>query len=325
MNQKYLVILIAGLAVYFLNSLLIMLFISFLLTAAYLPVVRWLKSKNIPRSVSSAILVIALLVIPAALLVNLSPIIVEQGSSFIQEIPESIEVVEQRFGISISQEFQGYFTDNGEQLLTDFLSITGTIFTFFASTIIILVLTIYWLIYYEEIKSGLVKIFSTDKKRQKRAEKVMTAVETRLGTWVKAQLLISAVVGLMTWIVLSIIGLPYAGVLAIVAALLEIIPSLGPILAAIPALLLAVTISPTMFIVILITYIAIQQIESYVIGPRLLSHTLKLNPFVILLSLITGAHLLGIVGALIAVPAVLTGNELYRAYVDTPKPKGKRE
>jgi predicted PurR-regulated permease PerM len=320
MERIHIYLLIAGLLIYFLHGLLIMLFISFLLTAAFLPMVRWLKSKNIPRSVSSAILVVALLVIPAALLVNLSPIIIDQGSSFVQDLPRTIDALEKRFNVDIGQEAQDYFADNGEQLMNNIVNLTGSVFTFVTSAIVILVLTIYWLIYYEELKRGLINILSANKKDQKRAQKVITSIETRLGTWVKAQLLMSAVVGVMTWIVLSIIGLPYAGVLAIIAGFLEIIPSLGPILAAIPALLIAITISPTMFVVVLIAYIAIQQIESYAIAPRLLSHTVNLNPFVILLSLIAGAHLLGVVGALIAVPAVLTGNELYHAYVGRSKP-----
>jgi predicted PurR-regulated permease PerM len=317
MERKILLVVIIGAIIYFLYPVLILLFLSFLLTTAFLPIVKWLKTKNIPRVVSSVILVVALLGIPVTLLVSLAPMIAEQGSSFIEEIPELTARIENRFDINISQELQNAFTNNSENLVTNAFSLTGSVITFIAGIVIVLVLTIYWLIYYNDIKIGFIDFLSTRNKSVKHKKYIVntiTAIENRLGTWVGAQLLISAVVGIITWVVLSIIGFPYAGILALIAAFLEIIPTLGPILASVPALLIAITISPTMFILILITYISIQQFESYVIGPRLLGHTLKLNPFVILLALIVGGHLLGIIGALIAIPVVLTAHEIYLGY-----------
>jgi len=314
MERKYIFSLIAVAVVYYFHAFIILLFISFLLTTAFLPIVNWLNNKNVPRAVSSVILILALLVLPLGIVVSLSPIIAEQGSALVEEAPSLIDAIEVRFDVDISQEVEGRLAENSEQLISQVIALTGNILTFLTSLVIVLVLTIYWLIYYENLKDGVVSFVGSSKTQQKDIRQAITSVETRLGMWVKAQLFISVLVGILTWAVLTAVGLPYAGILAVFAALLEIIPTLGPVLAAIPALLVAITISPTMFVVILIAYVAIQQIESYAIAPRLLGHTLKINPFIILLAIITGGKLLGLVGMLIAVPVLLAVHEVYVAY-----------
>ena len=314
MDYKWLLILVLGAAIYLLWDVLVIMFIAFLLTAALLPIVRWLKIRKVPRVVSAVLLVIGLFVIPLILLASVGPTIIEQGKELSINTPQLVEQLETRLDMDLSQEIQDRFTNNSGQLAAGIFSVTSSVLKLVASLILVLVITVYWLIYYDSANAAIIKLLATSKRRERQITKTITSLENRLGSWVKAQILISLAVGLLTWLVLALIGVPYAGVLAVIAGLLEIIPTLGPILAAIPALLIALTVSPQLFITVLIAYVAIQQFESYVIAPRLLGQTVKLNPFVILLSLIIGTKLLGITGALIAVPVTLTAHELFLAY-----------
>jgi predicted PurR-regulated permease PerM len=279
-----------------------------------LPLVKWLKDRHVPTFISSVVLVVAVLIVPILVIFGIVGPVVEQGRELSRVFPELIEDVEGRFSVNVSQEIESRAEMYGEQILGSLLIITGSVFQLIVNLILILVMTVYWLIYFESFKNGVLKLFSLNKKKEKIFKNTFVSIEERLSQWAKGQLFLSVSVGVLTWVILVALGIPYALLLAALAALLEIIPTLGPILAAVPALIIAITISLQMFIVILIAYVVIQQIESYIIAPRLLGNTVRLNPFVILVAIIVGAHLLGIIGALIAVPVVLIGQEIYKSY-----------
>ncbi len=315
MNVRILIIIaILGL-VYMLREFLLIMFVAFLLTTGLLPIVRWLKRKKIPRSLSAFILVATILIAPVALMASVGPALIDQGASFIQNIPSLTQQLEDRYNVDLVQETQSRIEDNSEQIISNAFALTGSFVEAFLGFIIVLVVTVYWLIFYVPTKKAIISFLGgSDRKRQKFASEAYENVETRLGRWIKGQLLISVAVGLLTWVVLLILGIPYAGLLAAIAAVLEIIPTLGPILAAVPALLIAITISPQTFIIVLIAYVVIQQVESYLIAPRLMGQAVHMSPFAILIALLAGTSLLGILGALLAVPVTLTLQEIYRAY-----------
>jgi len=98
------------------------------------------------------------------------------------------------------------------------------------------------------------------------------------------------------------LGVKYALTLALVAALFEIIPYIGPILAAIPAVILAFLQAPFLALLVILLYIVIQQLENYVIYPQVMKKTVGLNPVVIIIVMLMGAKLAGILGIILAVP-----------------------
>ncbi|MEA2547855.1 MAG: hypothetical protein QOE42_453, partial [Chloroflexota bacterium] len=130
------------------------------------------------------------------------------------------------------------------------------------------------------------------------------AVESRLGLWVRGQLTIMASIGIATGVAYTLIGLPAALLLAVIAAIAEIIPIIGPFVGAIPAVLMATTISPQAVVLTLVVYVAIQFIEGNVLVPMIMRNTVGLSPFIVLLSLLLGGAVGGIAGAIVAVPLV---------------------
>lgn len=127
-------------------------------------------------------------------------------------------------------------------------------------------------------------------------------VETRLGLWVRGQLVLMAAIGIATGIAYSLLGLPAALLLALVAALTEVIPIVGPLIGAVPAVLVATTISPETVLLTIGIYVVLQLIEGNVLVPMVMRNTVGLSPFLVLVSLLVGGAVAGVLGAIVAVP-----------------------
>lgn len=129
-------------------------------------------------------------------------------------------------------------------------------------------------------------------------------VESRLGLWVRGQLVLMATIGIATGIAYSLLGLPAALLLALIAALTEVIPIVGPLIGAVPAVLMATTISPEAVVLTLGVYVLLQLIEGNVLVPMIMRNSVGLSPFLVLVSLLVGGAVAGILGAIVAVPVV---------------------
>jgi predicted PurR-regulated permease PerM len=144
-------------------------------------------------------------------------------------------------------------------------------------------------------------------KRRARVRHIWNQAETRLGMWVRAQLILMGAIGLATAIAYTLLGVPSAVLLGLIAALAEGIPIIGPLLGAIPAILLAATVSPQLAVEVAGVYIVLQIIEGNVLVPLVMRNTVRISPFLVILSILVGAAAGGFVGALLAVPIAATG------------------
>jgi predicted PurR-regulated permease PerM len=138
--------------------------------------------------------------------------------------------------------------------------------------------------------------------RRGQALLITERIGLRLGAWGRGEALLAAIVGGMTWIGALLIGLPYAGALAFIAAVGELVPNLGPILAAVPLIAFGMLSSPTQAALALLLALLVQQLENNLIVPRVMGRAVNLHPVVVMLAILAGAELLGIPGALMAVP-----------------------
>jgi predicted PurR-regulated permease PerM len=140
--------------------------------------------------------------------------------------------------------------------------------------------------------------------RQDQALHVSERIGVRLGAWARGEALLALIIGVLTWIGALVLGLPYAGALALVAAVGELVPNLGPIIAAVPLVVVGFLSSPTQGVLALLLAILIQQLENNLVVPRVMSRAVNLHPVVVMLAILSGGELLGIPGALMAVPLV---------------------
>jgi predicted PurR-regulated permease PerM len=138
--------------------------------------------------------------------------------------------------------------------------------------------------------------------RHAQASRVTERIFVRLGGWVSGQLVLCLIIGFLSWLGLTIIGVPYAVVLALIAGIMEAVPNIGPFIAAVPAVLIASLYGPWQALLVGILYLVIQQLENYIIVPRVMSRAVELHPLAVLLALLVGGELMGVLGAVLAVP-----------------------
>ncbi len=143
--------------------------------------------------------------------------------------------------------------------------------------------------------------------RRARVRSIWNQAEARLGMWVRAQLILMGAIGLATAIAYTLLGVPSAVLLGLVAALAEGIPIVGPLLGAIPAVVLAATVSPQLAVEVAGVYIVLQIIEGNVLVPLVMRNTVRISPFLVILSILVGATAGGFIGALLAVPIAAMG------------------
>jgi predicted PurR-regulated permease PerM len=135
-------------------------------------------------------------------------------------------------------------------------------------------------------------------------------VEVKVGLWLQGQMLLALIVGLLVFVGLTLLKVKFALLFGLLAMALEIVPIAGPVIAAIPAILMAFIQSPTLGLWVLIMWVVIQQTENHVLVPLILGKTTGLNPVVVILAILVGAQLAGIAGALLAVPVATIFVEL---------------
>ena len=168
------------------------------------------------------------------------------------------------------------------------------------TTIVILALTLYWTLDGPRIIRSLLLLISQD--RRESMNDLISAMEASVGYFIIGQGLLCLSIGAMALVAYLLIGLPNAFVLAIAAGIMEAVPMIGPALGAVPAGLVALTISPNKLIWVIIASVIIQQTENTLLVPRIVKRTVGVNPFVTLLAIFAFSSLFGIAGALMAIP-----------------------
>ena len=164
----------------------------------------------------------------------------------------------------------------------------------------LLTIVFFWLVERPRLQRYVLAFLPQDSRAGARS--VWNDVEIRLGLWVRGQLTLMASIGVMTGIAYTLLGVPGALLLALIAAITEAIPIIGPLLGAIPAVLVAATVSPELALIVAGIYVILQFIEGNVLVPIVMRHAVGISPLLVLTSLLIGAAAGGFIGALLAVP-----------------------
>ena len=166
--------------------------------------------------------------------------------------------------------------------------------------ITVVFLSFYWLVERATIKRAVLRLVPPQ--RAKNVNAVWLEVEEKLGGWVRGQLLVMAVMGVMAGVGFYVIGLPNPLLLAILAALGELIPLIGPLLGFAPAVIVALIVDPPLALVVIVYALIIQQIEGNILVPRIMGHTVGVSPLTVVLGILIGSILYGLPGAFLAIP-----------------------
>lgn len=180
-------------------------------------------------------------------------------------------------------------------------SAVGTVFTSILAVITVLILTFYLLVESEELFAAFARLFPRQDRPQ--VKDAAWKISTKVSAWLSGQLILGGAIGLSAAIGLYLLGVPYFYVLALVCAFGEMIPVVGPIFSAVPAILVALTVSPKTALFTLIFFIVQQQVENHLLVPKIMERQVGVSPVVVISALLIGGSLLGIMGALLAVPS----------------------
>jgi len=176
------------------------------------------------------------------------------------------------------------------------VGVVGGVFRFF----VILILTFYLLVDANQLRNTLIRLFPRSRRAQ--AATAAREITLKVSAWLAGQLFLASVIGVTTAIGLWILGVPFFYVLALIAGIGEMIPVIGPIISAIPAIAVAATVSWKTALFVLIFFVLQQQFENHILVPKVMERQVGVSAVMVIVALLIGGNLLGILGALLAVP-----------------------
>lgn len=275
-------------------DIILLFFVAFIMMSALSPLVTRMTKLRVPK-VLAVLLVffLTLGVIIGLLTAGLTPL-VSQTSNLIQKLSLALNTLLQTNLID-----QNLIQQEMSRLSSQVLSFTVDVFRNLISLVSILVIAIYMLLDREKMEDYVTSFFGA---RQQHAKNLLAKIEDKLGAWLRGQVILSATIGVLIYVGLLLLGVEHALPLAIIAGLLEVVPMIGPIISAIPAILIGLTVSPIFAILIGGLYLAVQQLENHLIVPQVMKRAVGLNPLLVILAVAVGGRLLGVAGALLAVP-----------------------
>lgn len=313
------------------REVLLLLYVSGLLAIGFTPIVRVIEKQKVlpvgtrrfPRWLAILILYLAILGTITAIGSLIFPPMIEQAQQLGRALPGMFEK---------SQEFlvsKGILSDrltwrevfqkapmgqSGEALGTVMSALIGVVGGIFG-LLTILILTFYFLVESGSLRTTLLKLFPARSRR--RVDLITRAITVKVSAWLGGQLLLAAIIGTTSAAFLWAIGIPFFYVLALISAIGELIPVVGPILAALPAIAVASTVSMKMVVVVIVFFVLQQQFENHVLVPKVMERQVGVNPAAVIVALLIGGNLLGIPGAILAVPTVAILQVLFTEWLGT--------
>ena len=302
-------------AAYIVLDALLIVYVSAVLAIGFSPIVRGIErqkmlpigSRRFPRWFAILFLYLAILGAAGFAIFLILPPLVDQAQSLWANAPQMFEkgqgfLIQKGWlkeHLTIRQAVEiapGTGGDAVNKVASALAHVAGGIF----GVVTILILSFYILVDEKNLRESALRLLPRE--RRERADAAARDVTVKVSAWLGGQLLLSLVIGVTTAIGLWALGVPFFYVLALVAAIGELIPVVGPILSAIPALLVAVSVSPKTALLALLYLVVQQQLENHVLVPRIMSRQVGVSAVTVIIALLIGGSLAGIVGAILAVP-----------------------
>ncbi|HSK52097.1 MAG TPA: AI-2E family transporter, partial [Clostridia bacterium] len=294
------------------GGVLLLVFLAILLAAGLEPIVGWMRER-LPIGRAGTIIVVyvlfflsvivlAFLVVPASInqaeriIADLPPLFDDAREWAADVRPAALATSLTALIDSVAKAFEA----NGEPNPDDVVEVGTAVAEAGVALMTLLTLVFFWLVEHARLQRYVLAFLPAD--RRPGAREAWNDIETRLGLWVRGQLILMATIGAATGIAYTLLGLPGALLLAVIAALTEAIPIIGPLLGAIPAVLVAATVSPELALLVAGIYVVIQTVEGNVLVPIVMRNTIGISPLLVIVSLLIGGSVGGLVGAFLAVP-----------------------
>ena len=316
-------------AIWEVRDALLLIYISALIAIGLSPLVGALERKRllrqrVPRWAAILVIYLCIIAVVVSLAAMVIPPIVTQARELAMELPRLLHNAQQWLinrgvltrEISAREAVQQTATSTAQDTLgfvaNAALGVIGGVF----GLITVLVLAFYLLVDSTSLVLVFVRLFPREKRTQ--VEAACRRVTHKISAWLGGQLLLAAVIGSTAALGLFLLGVPFFWVLALIAGIGEMIPIVGPILSALPAIAVALSVRPTLALGVLLFFIGQQQLENHLLVPKIMQRQVGISPVFIIIALLIGGSLLGVMGAILAVPTAAILQVLFEETLTDP-------
>ena len=300
-------------ALFLVREALLLIYVAALVAIGFGPVVSAIERRRLsgrrrlPRWAAILLVYLTLVGSLVAIGMMIVPPLVRQAREFWSELPALIARGQQwlmQRGVPIEnisvRDAVEQTAGGGSDAVTTVLGAVWGFLGGIVGLLTILILAFYFLVDSDSLVRTFVRLFPRAERR--RVEDACRRVSTKVSAWLAGQLLLAAIIGTTAALGLWLLGVPYFYVLALIAAVGEMIPVVGPLLAAIPAIAVALSVSPATALFVAIFFLIQQQVENHVLVPKVMERQVGVSAVTVIIALLIGGSLLGLVGAILAVP-----------------------
>jgi predicted PurR-regulated permease PerM len=299
-------------AAYLVRGVLVLVLVAAFLAIGLDPAVRRLQAWGLTRGQAVGAIFLAACAFIAAFVIAVIPPLVRQIASFATNLPQDIRnFAEDNSRIRewiVENDIAGRLQDAVANVpaaisgsLGNVFGLAGSVLAALFSLLTVLILSIYFLISLSRIHEGTLRLVPRSKRTQVAA--LLDPILEKIGGYIAGQVTVAVIAGVLAGIYLGIIGVPFPIALALWVTIAALIPLVGATLGAIPAVIVAFFTSAGVGIATLVYFLIYQQVENYLIAPRVMTRAVDISPAAVLLAALIGGNLLGFVGALMAIPA----------------------
>lgn len=296
---------------YKVRSVLLLVFVAAFLAVGLDPAVDWLERKGLRRGFAVAAIFIALVLSIVGFIAAVVPPLVEQVTNFATNLPDYIDnlanrndrIAEYVRDNDIAEKLRASVEDAPTQIggsLGTVAGVAGSVLGKIFNGLTVIVLMIYFSLSLRRAREGSLRL--VPKSRRGRVQELVDPILEKVGSYIAGNVAVSIIAGVVSFIFFVVAGIPYPVALALWVAIADLIPLVGATLGMIPAVIVAFFMGWPIGVATLVFFLIYQQIENYVIVPRVMTKAIDISPAAVLLAALIGGSLLGFVGALIALP-----------------------
>lgn len=295
--------------IFLIREVILMLLAAIVIAAAIEPLARRLQRYRIPRAASVVIVYVAGLVVISTALVLILPALAQQLAQLAQSLPQLVSGLEGKFAVgpdvqaAVVPEIQQTLQRAGENIANLGATLIQQTKNFFAGifSIIFVLIIAFYLVLEEDALKKLFRII-IPKEHLPYVERIIDRMQLKLGRWVLAQLSLAVIIGVTVGVGLWVMDVPFALALGLTAGVLEIIPVIGPIIAGLFGVTVALSQSFFLALGTLVFYVVVQQLENHFLIPNIIRKATGLNPLVTIIAVLLGGRLAGVPGIILSVP-----------------------
>jgi len=309
------VTLVGAFLVWRLSEIVLLLLGAIIFASAVQPYVTWLDKRGLPRGIAIILIdvlavafIVGLIVVAVPPLVTFIVTVVQSGvlTTKLTQLATRLAIFGwDKFQVlipvfSLPAQLNTLIAETGDQVQDQAWTLTQTTMIGLGQAFLLFTMAFYWLTSRESTLALLLLL--SPKTQRQRVHDIWNDIEFRLGAYVRGQGILMVIIGVASYVGLFFLGVPFAPALALIAGITEAIPIVGPLIGAVPAVIVGFTVSPVTGLLVVALYVVIQGLENNVLVPKIMSSNVGLNPLVIIIAIVAGSTLNGVVGAILAIP-----------------------